>query len=165
MDRYYPDLDSLGTDFLLPVRVVLEQMLNDPLWLERGDCPYSDAVKDALAGYAALVKSARKEAVVAKPRLAVAGLDRWQAMSEEAAGLYDELLTFRDTTKITDAKEMLAYYRTASQLLDRLTNLGERAINLKQVSEFQDRVLRVFDAVLTPEQRTQAQRILEGDAG
>jgi hypothetical protein len=48
--------------------------------------------------------------------------------------------------------------------LEKLVALGGRSANLRQISDFQTKVLRVFDAVMTPEQRTRATELLKGDA-
>ena len=164
MERYYPDIESLGVDFLLPMRVVVEQMVADPLWLERPDCPYADETKDTLRNLEIMwrmraAKPAKKERVEEDPDKTAD--QRWEELATEAHSLYRDLSEIRDNLDEAETKDKLAFFRTATMLLDKLVALGERASNLKNISAYQARVLQVFDAVLSPEQRTQAQRILE----
>jgi hypothetical protein len=178
-ERFYPDIEALGVDVLMPVRVAIEQMCDDPLWLERPECPYGTDVSEALRALMTVVRKRFREAAggaggggagVSPRAPRTANGNKWEELQAEAAALYEELAVFkRDADAMgdggMDVKEKLAYFRTATQLLDKLVALGERAANLRRVSDFQERVLRVFDVVLTPAQRTQAQGILAGEAG
>ena len=165
MDRYYPDISSLGPEFIIPLRVIAQQMLDDPLYLDRGECPYGAEEKAALAEAIGDWKrlAARDLATTAEAPIPLAeGADKWEALAQEAENLFVELRAAKPILT-DDPKDKLSFYRTATQLLDKLVTLGERSEKLRQIDEFRGRVLAVFDQVLSPEQRTQATRILEGE--
>lgn len=161
MDRYYPDIEALGPNFLLPLQAVCEQMANDPLWLERRDCPYGDETKAKLRACLSTPKGPR-EPLPDEPLLE--GEGKWDALTREAEMLYRDLSRLKAEMAGTETKDQLAFYRTATILLEKLVALGERSANLRQISEYQSRVLKVFDAVLDPEQRTRATTLLKGEA-
>lgn len=166
MDRYYPDLESLGLDFFLPMRVLIQQMINDPLYLERPECPYGDDTREALRQLELMWKVAGR-AREAKGRERVreerTGVEKYEELTREAQDLYADLVELRSTIETEgDVKEKLAFFRTATALLDKLVALGERSANLKNISEYQARVLTVFEQVMDGEQRTRAMRVLEG---
>lgn len=151
--NYYPDFDP---SWLLPVRLAFESMTADPLWLEREDCPYDGATIEALRGLWAKFRAKPEAVETARSNLASAS-DKWTQLSDEMFSLFDELKNFsaRDIAE-DDVKEKMAYFRTATALLEKITGLAERAHNVKTVSDFRSRILQVFDEILTPEQRTSA---------
>lgn len=147
--NYYPEFDA---GWLLPLRLVFESMQGDPLWLERQECPYDTEMTAALRDLWTKFR-AKAETKAVKSNLANAD-DKWTQLSEEMTNLFDELKNFSSDISIDDVKEQMAYFRTATSLLDKITGLAERIHNVKTVSDFRGRVLQVFDEVLTPEQRT-----------
>lgn len=159
MDYYYPEID--GTT-VLPVRLALNQMIDDPLWLDRPQCPYDEETTEVLRALWLEVRGVREKA--AQPRAERKplgeGASKWAELASEAEGLFQELRDFRDGIPIEDTKDRLAYYRTATVLLDKMVALGERSLNLRNVSEFQEKVVSVFDQIMTPEQRTRATEML-----
>jgi hypothetical protein len=162
VDRYYPDIEALGPNFLLPLQVVCEQMANDPLWLERRDCPYGDETKAKLRACLSTPKGPREPLAVVAPL--PEGTDKWDVLTREAEDLYREMSQLKMQLVGAETRDQLSFYRTATVLLEKLVALGERSANLRQISDFQTKVLRVFDAVMTPEQRTRATELLKGDA-
>lgn len=147
--NYYPEFDQ---GWLLPLRLVFESMQGDPLWLERNECPYDKSMVDALRGLWLEFK-VKAESKVSKSDLASAD-DKWTQLAQEMTSLFDDLKDFSSKIVIEDVKEQMAYFRTATALLDKITGLAERIHNVKTVSDFRGRVLQVFDEVLSPEQRT-----------
>lgn len=162
-NHYYPDIEGA---WLLPLKVAFEGLRGDPLWLERKGCPYEEEVVEALRELWGMVRnsaSAGAPEQKERPERAPLGEDRWERLGQDAEALFQDLMAYKDDLdgiddegKAMKPSDRLAFYRTAAQLLDKLLTLGERAKNLKQVSDFQNRVLAVFEEVLTPEQRTRA---------
>ena len=149
--NYYPEVDS---SWLLPLRLVFESIQADPLWLERADCPYDKDTVESLRGLWAKVRT-RSEAVIPKSDIASAD-DKWTQLSIELLSMFDDLKNFSTDIAVDDVKEKMAYFRTATALLDKITGLAERIHNVKTVSDFRGKVLSVFDEILNPEQRTAA---------
>jgi hypothetical protein len=158
-NHYYPSISSMD---VLTMRSVLTQLQDDPLWLERPDCPYEGPILEGLAALWDQVRPQRAAAVAA-PREVVEGADKWTSLSADAATLFEELMALKTTISEEDVKEQLAFYKTATSLMEKLIALGERAANLKQISDFQARVISVFDNVLTPDQRTSAMKLLSAE--
>ena len=159
---YYPDIEASA---LLHCRSIFDQMADDPLWLERPGCHYDDDLKDkirALWGRGKVVSAVAQVVEPAPVILGGEGKNPWDGVGEELTSLYNELRNFKgvvgeDGEVIPiEAKDQMAFFRTATSLLDKIVGLSERANNVKSVSEFTSRVIAVFDEVLTPQQRTQA---------
>jgi hypothetical protein len=65
-----------------------------------------------------------------------------------------ELKNYGKTNAKSDQTERMAYFRTATSLLERLVTARERALGIKQIRDFQDTVLNIMEEVCTPDQRT-----------
>jgi hypothetical protein len=164
-ETYYPELEPGG---LLPVRIIFTALLADPLWLERPACPYEPQLCEEIRDLWIKVRARKETSSAAAPRDVTirSGITQWDDLGTELLNLYNELRTFSSTGAGDDegggldAKEQLAFFRTATSLMDKLVGLGERTHNIKSVSQFQAAVLNVFEQVLTPEQRTQAMELL-----
>ena len=138
-------------------------MADDPLWLDRPQCPYDEETAEVLRALWIEVRGRREKKAEPRERKPLGeGASKWAELASEAEELFQELREFRDSVPIEDTKDRLAYYRTATVLLDKMVALGERSLNLRNVSEFQERVVSVFDQVMTPEQRTRATEMLAG---
>lgn len=153
VSNYYPDVTLAN---LLPVHVIIDRMIDDPLALERPACSYPAEVVASLRSLWAKMKD--KPGGVREPREVADGT---QSLDEELTTLLSDLRSLSVRIAPDDTKDQLNYFRTATALIAKLTDLQERAANVKQIMQFHKRVLGVFDEVLTPEQRTQALRALE----
>lgn len=80
--------------------------------------------------------------------------DKWIILEKEARSLFNELKVTKDRFKPEDVTEQMQYFRTAASLLEKLIGLQERAIGLKQMSDFQAGIIKFMDEILTPDQRT-----------
>lgn len=156
MKTFYPNFEPMS---LLPVKIAFEAMGNDPLWLERPECNYDpDTIETLRELFASkhMVK-ALTQVISNTPR-------KWDELGDELVNLFNELRGWQSTVN-PDDKEQLAGFRTAVALLDKIVSLGERAKNIKAVSDFHNKVVRVFDQILTPEQRTTAMEMLSIEDG
>ena len=151
MTKFYPQFDP---GLLIPLHVAFDQMANDPLWLDRADCHYDEDTKNRLRDIWTLFRVTPKfDTVEALP---IDDENKWDNLGETMHKLFKELSEYSSNILIDDVKERMAYYRTATALLEKITGLAERIANVKAVHEFTSRVLATFDEVLTPEQRTSA---------
>lgn len=152
---YYPNLSSAQTT---AVRVALDQLELDPLWLDRPACPYDEATVEGMRALWSRVRAA----VSAKPERGEVQLegDAWETLGVEANNILRDLIDMRDDIQGAEASDKLAYFKAAAALMERMVQLGERANNIKHVSDFTRRVMDVFEQVLSPEQRTRATEML-----
>lgn len=81
-------------------------------------------------------------------------LGKWGRLEKESNNLFKMLTDFSGKLNEKDNTETMAYFRTATSLLDKIVGIQERAANLKQISMFHDTVLSIMDDVLEPGQRT-----------
>lgn len=87
---------------------------------------------------------------------------KWDTLIRESEDLYNKLK--RAGTGLTEGDEM-SYFRTATSLLEKIVSLQERAMGLKQVHEFQQKVLEIMENSLSPTQRTQVMEELKNAIG
>lgn len=157
---FYPDLDQR---MLLPLKVFLQGMQNDPLFLDRPECPYDDDLRASLRDFwlkFRVVTAAERVPTAAAP-MVEDGEAKWDSVGAALHSIYKELADFSSAIPESDVKERMAYFRTATALLEKITSLGERTANVREVSQFKALVLQVFDQVLTPDQRTTAMELLK----
>lgn len=147
---YYPEITA---DSLLPVHFIIDKMLDDPLALERPACKYTAETVASLRSLWSKMEGRSVREVVEDEE--IRGLD------EELGRLLGDLRKVSHVLEPNDAKEQLNYVRTAAVLIAKITDLQERMANIKSVTEFQAKVVAVFDEILSPEQRTQAVERLE----
>lgn len=142
--RYYPDIDE---ENLLLVRRLSAA---DPEYFTDTDCPYSKEVVSLFGGGA--------EEGPTKPAVFALDLDN---IDGELDRLYAELRTFGEGLGTADAAEKNTYFRLSFGLLEKMTELKERAVGVRQMKEFTETVLRVMEDQLTPDQRTKIMHQLE----
>lgn len=136
---YYPTLT--GTD-MTPFRVLKSQLALDPDYLSRPDCPYPQVLKAELAELlTGRVKAVRK-------------LDDADDLLIELTGVYDSLKEMGEQIGTIDAKDKIQWMKAQVSVLERLTELMSRVVNMRQMSRFRRVVLELLDNILEPAQRT-----------
>lgn len=151
-NNYYPELDA---GHLLPIKIALGSMLNDALWLDRAGCPYDPELCSALKEL--FIAFRTKQVIETRETATIDGaVDKWANLEAELNTLFSELRNYSGSIEEGDAKEKMAYFRASTSLLEKIVGLSERAHNVKSVSDFQSKVISIFDEILTPEQRTLA---------
>jgi hypothetical protein len=86
---------------------------------------------------------------------------KWGRLEKESNKLFTMLTEFSNKLDSRDNTETMAYFRTATSLLDKIVGIQERTANLKQISRFHDTVLIVLEDVLDASQRTQVMEQLK----
>jgi hypothetical protein len=120
--------------------MVLRQLKEAPGLLDMPECPYSNEMKQFIrklagAGNGKTVETADLE--------------------EEARQLYDELTEFGQELTTDDVSERMAWFRTRTNLLEKILSIKERTRTLKQMGEFEERVIGILEDVMTADQRTE----------
>lgn len=136
---FFPPLDSSA---IWGLTVILTQLKADPLYFQDEDCPYPS---ELVALFVTKV-----EAEVPLP----VATDKWSQLEQESRTLYDALILEGATLTDRDSAEKMAYFRTATSLLEKMVGIQERAVNIKQIHQFHSAVLEVIEHVLDPGQRT-----------
>lgn len=87
------------------------------------------------------------------------GKQRLEALHLETIGLYASLKSAKPSAG--DSSEAMAYYRTITNLMDKLLSYQERALGMKKIGEFHQVVLDILDDVVTEDQRDEVLRRLK----
>jgi 23S rRNA maturation mini-RNase III len=154
-DFYYPELDT-KTIKHLPILQKLSQD-HPSYWLT---APYAGDVQLILEG---LLKE-KKVVHEATPSAQSEDQDNWEFLYEESKTLYTNLKNA--AVGNMETSEKMAYFRTATSLMEKLLGMQERANNLKQVSDFYQLILDIMEGELVGDQRTRVmQRLSEATKG
>lgn len=146
MSAHYPEITASK---LLPFRIVIDALTEDPGYLDDPDCPYSPDVRDFL-----------KRFIAADLPLAVPAATRVQSVDDlinisgsEIVKLYNDVTTVETGGDKLTPSEKLQLFKTRQTLLDRIVTLGERSAGLKQVNVFRKLLLDFIDDNFTASQR------------
>lgn len=143
-DEFPPALPP-GTAKMLAV--ILQCMDADPEFLEL--CPYPADDIDVLRRFDSAT------GVVADEEDVPEETNKWGRLERESNKLFKMLTDFSSKLDSKDNAETMAYFRTATSLLDKIVGIQERAANLKQINLFHETVLTVMEDVLDAGQRTE----------
>lgn len=140
MNDFPPQLPT-GAAFALAL--ILQRMEEDPEFLDFA--PYPDEDLEVLQSFRPATEEVED----------VSGEGKWSRLERESNNLFKMLTDFSKTLNNKDSSETMAYFRTATSLMEKIISLQERTANLKQVSKFHDTVLLIMEDVMSPDQRTQ----------
>lgn len=146
MSDFYPPLPDRA---VWAVDIILQNMAQDPDYLI--DSPYTHEEITTLERLAGNVSTLAEEA----EEIEEVGDGKWARLERESDKLFKALTGFSAKLDAKDNAETMAYFRTATSLLDKIVGIQERTANLKQISMFHDTVLRVMEDVLDAGQRTE----------
>lgn len=139
-DKFYPEIPE-GAVWALGI--IKQHLIENPTYLSDPDCPYDE---DVLKFFAA--KEGEQRGETGGEEIHIDDLEG------ETSRLYKELKTFGDALTKGDTAEKNTYFRLSVSLLEKLLDLKERAVGLKQVTEFTSTVLTIMEDELTPDIRT-----------
>lgn len=142
-DRFYPEI---GDDAWWGIEIILQNVTEDPGYLEGADCPYPAWFKDHFS---------QSEGLVGEDD--GGDLD----LEYESGRLFKELKEAKDNFQVNDHAERMAYFRTSTQLMERMVAMRERAHNVKQISRFYGAVLEIMDQILDEDQREEVRSRLK----
>lgn len=152
MDTHYPPLDDRT---VWGVSIICRMLRTDPNYLDAPDCPYPAETRRYLAAIGGLAAATPAPAVPAALEVAdaeaVLSLDD---LETQIARLLRDLKDFGEHLQQGDVAGHNTYFRTSAALIEKLLTMKEKAGGLRQVGEFQEKVLAFVDEVLTPDQRT-----------
>ena len=144
---YYPFLDIPTVKSLEIIQALFEE---SPTYFNNSNYPVEvKRVIQKMVGVAPVSIPPKKEI---PSQNAPEGCSRWETLYTETQSLFTSLKATESSAE--DNAERMAYFRTATSLLEKLVSLQERALGLKQISEFQSKVLDIMER-LPADQRTQ----------
>ncbi len=88
--------------------------------------------------------------------------NKWEYLYHETSTLYASLKSAKHST---DEEDKMAYFRTATSLMEKLISLQERALGLKQISEHNALMMNIMERVLSPTQRNEVMDQLKTSLG
>jgi hypothetical protein len=141
---YYPDVKD---DYFIPLMTIMMSYRKDPDYLGR-DCPYSAQAISFLTSLASGETGGMVEEYLGHR------LDKWSAVERESLALYEELRQVGDALDGDDTTAALQTIKTKTQLLDKLSQIGERAKWMKQLHTFNTIVLNAMETHMSPDQRS-----------
>lgn len=137
-EAFYPELPD---SFVFALTVILENLAEDPEYLDFS--PYSAEEIAVLGRFSALEEVEILE-----------NGDKWSRLERESGALFKALTDAGKDMTGSDHAQKMAYFRTATSLLDKIVGIQERVANLKQISTFYSSVIGVLEEVLDAGQRT-----------
>lgn len=141
-EAFYPEITE---DQLWPFLIVKRLLQENPDLFDDPKCPYNEGIRGFFAsiplGDDTSVEGEISEVLV-------------EDLEEEASRLYQELKKFGQSLEAGDTSERNTYFRLSVSLLEKILELKERAVGLKNVKHFTDTVLQIMEDILTPDQRT-----------
>lgn len=143
---YYPDLDH---ETILPVKIAVENAKQDDSYLE--DAPWDEEITTFIRKLAGEAVEAHTDSALLQNN----GSEKWKTIEAEAASLYEDLREFGRELSTEDHTEKMSFYRTSTQLLEKIVSINERAMGLRHVAEFQDEIMAIMEDILSPDQRTE----------
>lgn len=155
-DFYYPNLDPQTVKNIEVVRQLAQE--HPSYFLES---PYSAETEEVIRRLLK-IKAPTESIGGEEPEEAESG-DRWEFLYRETQALFRDLKNAKVSSGET--AEQMSYFRTATSLMEKMISLQERALGLKEISEFQRAVLDVMESVLDPSQRTEVMEKIKSSIG
>lgn len=147
-DRFYP---PLGDDALFALDVIAQNLRTDPEYLD--EAPYPAAVLDIFG---------KMPSIPGDPEApSLEDEDKWDRLQRESDKLFRGLTDAGNQLDSRDNAEKMAYFRTATSLLDKIVGIQDRILNLRAVSRFHTTVMAIMEDVLDPGQRTEVMERLK----
>lgn len=149
--HHFPDITE-HADWA--VKLIFKLALEEESYLTDADCPYTPEFK-AIIAKAVQVNSAKDEdAEDDHPKAPITEEMIDSNLDQDLYTVFEDLKSYGKTITKSDQTERMAYFRTATSLLERLVGARERALGIKQIRSFQDTVLTIMEEVMSPDQRT-----------
>lgn len=147
---FFPEFSK--DKWLWAINLIKRNLEENPEYLDHPDCPYSAEEIDFLLTTFSNEDDETKITVSNSDMVDV----EWGSEVEEISEMLRGLKSTRTKIKAGDAQGQMAYFRSASGLMEKLIQLQERAQGVKELSEFKIEVFRIIESVLPEEQRVLA---------
>ncbi len=144
---FYPQVQE---DQILLAKIVYENMLKDPGYLDKS--PYPNSVKEFF------IK-------IRPPEVEDLFMDQDEIMviEEQIQSIINDMNSM--SSLIKEPTDRLNYAKTKTMLFEKLIGMRERVVNLKEINEFRNVVLQFMDEECTKDQITGLMKKLDGIMG
>lgn len=151
-EPFYPQLQEPA---LLQLRVVLDQMAQNPGYLSDAKCPYSETVKTFLG---------RMEATTAPAKVVELNTEaeRLDYVEDEVVKVLGDLDTIVKSLGRAEISEQLAVQKARAGLVEKLVTYREKIWNMRETADFQHRVMAFLEDICSKEQIMQLKERLRG---
>ena len=153
MAAFYPNIRD---DTILMMKSIELALDKDPSYLDKAECTYSDTVKNFFRARAA-------------PKLTAPIFTEEGATDEELdvqiKRLMSDLESFGQNLTSADHSEKLQYFKTKTVLIEKLVNIQEKILNLRELNEFRSVLLQFMEEICTKDQITTLMTRLDGIFG
>jgi hypothetical protein len=152
LSRVYPSIPPDTERRLLAIKTVA---VGDPGYFSDAACPYPWLAEYVIGGAAASgrIELFNDEQTGAEASETVLG--EVEATIEEMKGMENELVK-------AEVSDRIAFFRAKTAMLERWTNLKEKLINMKAMSDFQKVVVQTMEEVLDKDQQQEFKNKLKG---
>jgi hypothetical protein len=154
---FYPQIRD---ETVMSLNVVVQNIEKDGSYLDHPDCPYSDTVKNFFRKKIEVSSGNGSEIVDLFEEGGTASEIDTQVIS-----VINELEGWGNKLTTADNSDKMGYFRTKTALLDKLLNMRERAVTIKEVNDFRQTIVTFMDEVLTKDQITDFMRRIDGILG
>jgi len=146
----YPKIPD---EFATALSAVAKAVELNPGYLDRPDCPYGTALKNALNGLRGA--GTQVEAIFNE------NTEDLDVIERELKELLTKMKNFGEKLDGLDANEKIQYFKASTGLWEKLIGMQERTLNLKKLSDFQSCVVEIMDDLLSVDQREEMMKRLE----
>lgn len=151
-DRYYPPLNEPSLKTLIKLIETYPDFLDDP------KCPYSIEIKQFLKG-----KSSAANVDFAT--IDISNLTE-EDLLNEINGLYQSLQQYgRDVATSGNATDKNTYFRISTNLLEKIVDMREKTLGMKQYAAFQQEILNIMDSIMNADQKLEVMNRLKKFVG
>ena len=143
---HYPPLDE---DFIFTLKMLLKAVKIDNL----AHCPYAPEEQDFLSTQLAEKRTSNFLNLTPEEKAV------WT--EQESANLYDELKFMEKDFHKLEVNEKIQTIKTRQSLLEKLTTIQERSVNMQLMLQFQEEVMNLLSETLTETQLEDFLKLVE----
>lgn len=117
----------------------------DPNYLSKPECPYTEPLRAALRSI--FVAGTKHTVSVVNVFEGVEDIEQYDIIEKEIQELITKVKAFGLSSESLDPNDKIQYFKAYTGLMEKLISLKERNHNVKQMSEFQARVIDAIGAI------------------
>lgn len=157
---FYP---TIREETAMSFNAVVLNMEKDANYLDHPDCPYSETVKAFFRKKIDLSLGSGKSGADLVDLFE--GDDQTQVLSSQIIAVINDLESWGNKLTTADNTDKMGYFRTKTALLEKLVNMQERVLTIKEINEFKNTVISFMNEVLNKDQITEFMKRIDGILG
>lgn len=156
---FYP---SIRDETIMTMKVVVENMKQDPDYLDQRECPYSETVKTFFRDRGEGKEKRGNIEDLFSLEENETDLDK---IEDQIKAIINDLEAFGRKLDISESTDKMGYFRTKTALIEKLLNMQERVYNIKEINDFKMTLIGFMDEILSKDQITDFMTRLDGVLG